>query len=242
MKPYYEHAGITIYHGDCRDVLPALSPCDVVLTDPPYSEHVHAKQWIGPALTSSGGKRCGTRHASLGFPPITEELMAFTCREFARLARRWTLAFCTLEMVHEWRSALEAEGLEYIRALVWDKVDSAPQFTGDRPAAGCEAIICAHPGGRKSWNGGGRRNVFRHAVNGEKGDKPHPSTKPEPLLRELVALFSDAGETIIDPFMGSGTTLVAAKDLMRYAIGIEIEERYCEIAAKRLAQEVMQFG
>lgn len=241
MQPYYEHAGITIYHGDCREILPGLAPLDVVITDPPYSEHVHSKKWIGAALTVAGGKRCGTKHSCLGFDPITPNLMAFAAKEFARLSQRWTLTFCTLEMVSEWRSALEDAGLEYIRTLVWDKVDSAPQFTGDRPAAGCETIICAHPAGRKRWNGGGRRNVFCHAVNGEKGDKPHPSTKPATLICELVGLFSEPEEIILDAFMGSGTTLVAAKSLGRKAIGIEIQEKYCEIAAKRLSQEVFSF-
>jgi site-specific DNA-methyltransferase (adenine-specific) len=242
VRAYYEHNGITIYHGDCREVLLHLSHVDVVVTDPPYSEHVHGKQWIGAALTDVGAKRVSTAHKSLGFDPISAELMAFVSGEFARLARRWTLAFCTLEMVHEWKEALRQAKLEYVRALVWDKVDSAPQFTGDRPAAGCEAVICAHPAGKKRWNGGGRRNVFRHRVNGEPGDKPHPSTKPLPLMNDLLGLFSDPGETILDPFMGSGTTLVAAKNLGRKAIGIEIEEKYCEISAKRLSQEVFDFS
>lgn len=241
MTPYYEHAGIVIYHGDCREILPHLPKVDAVITDPPYSAHVHGKQWIGAALTANGKPRVATKHSELGFPPISDEDMQSSAREFARLAARWSLCFCTLEMVHQWRVAFEAAGLEYIRALVWDKVDSAPQFTGDRPAAGCEAVICGHLPGRKRWNGGGRRNVFRHAVNGEHGDKPHPSTKPEPLMRELVSLFTDESETILDPFMGSGTTLVAAKNLGRKAIGIEIEECYCEIAAKRLSQEVFDF-
>lgn len=67
----------------------------------------------------------------------------------------------------------------------------------------------------------------------------HPTTKPLGLVSRFVSLFSEAGETILDPFMGSGTTLRAAKDLGRKAIGIEIEERYCEIAARRLEQEVL---
>jgi DNA modification methylase len=73
------------------------------------------------------------------------------------------------------------------------------------------------------------------------GAQEHQTVKPIKLMSELVSLFTNPGETIIDPFMGTGTTLRAAKDLGRKAIGIEIEERYCEIAAKRMAQEVFSF-
>jgi len=236
MKPYYEQDGQTIYHGDCREVLPTLGPVDHVITDPPYSEHVHGKQWIGAALTSQGKPRVSTAHKSLGFDPLTPDVWAFFCAEAWRLASRWTLAFCDLESIFQWRAMVEAFGLDYVRACVWDKVDGAPQFTGDRPAAGAEAVVCAHQRGAKRWNGGGGRNVLRHAVNAERGAKPHPSTKPEPLMAELVMLFTDQGDTILDPFLGSGTTLVAAKRLGRKGIGIELNEKYCEIAARRLSQ------
>jgi len=88
------------------------------------------------------------------------------------------------------------------------------------------------------WNGGGRSSVW----NVPRVDGDHPTQKPEKLMRDFVALFSDPGETILDPFMGSGTTLRAAMDLGRKAIGIEIEERYCEIAVKRLQQSVMSLS
>ena len=88
-----------------------------------------------------------------------------------------------------------------------------------------------------TWNGGGRSSVFTvPRVNGQ-----HPTEKPVRLYREFVALFSEPGDIILDPFTGSGTTLRAAKDLGRRAIGIEIEERYCEIAAKRMEQGALPF-
>jgi DNA modification methylase len=243
VKPYYESGGITIYHGDCREILPAITGVDVVITDPPYSQHTHNKQWIGSALTNQGAKRVAMAHKGLGFDPLTDELRAFAATQFERLSRRWVITFCDLEMITDWKDAVEAVGLEYIRACVWDKVDSAPQFTGDRPASGAEVFVCAHRPGKKVWNGGGRRNVFRCPVNGkEKGSKPHPSTKPLGLMLDIVGLFSLEGETVLDPFMGSGTTLRACKDLGRKAIGIELEEKYCEIAAGRLAQENLFVG
>jgi len=85
------------------------------------------------------------------------------------------------------------------------------------------------------WNGGGRHGIWKvSAVRGA-----HPTEKPIELYCSFIELFTDAGDLILDPFMGSGTTLVAAKQLGRKAIGIEIEERYCEVAVKRLAQGVL---
>ena len=119
---------------------------------------------------------------------------------------------------------------------MWDKVDGTPQLTGDRPAVGAEAIVCGHRPGQKRWNSGGKRGVYRHATNGERlGAKPHPSTKPESLMVELLSDFTDEGELIVDPFAGSGSTLVAAKRIGRRVIGIEQNEQHCESAAKRLS-------
>src|SRR5688572_12234870 len=235
-RPYYQDDACTLYLGDCREILPSLESVDHVITDPPYSQHTHAKQWIGSALTADGKPRVSTAHAELGFEALTPDLQAFVCAEARRLSRRWTLAFCDLESIFCWRAMMLSMGLDYVRACVWDKVDSAPQFTGDRPASAAEAIVAGHARGAKDWNGGGGRNVFRHAVNAARGAKPHPTTKPEPLMRELVALFTSPNDTVLDPFMGSGTTLVAAKRLGRKAIGIELEEKYCEVAATRLSQ------
>lgn len=77
MKPYFQDAAVTIYHGDCREVLPQIERAGAMITDPPYSPHTHAKQWIGAALTASGDKRTSTAHKELGFEPLTEELRAF---------------------------------------------------------------------------------------------------------------------------------------------------------------------
>lgn len=239
MRPYYEDGAVTIWHADCREILPSLGSVDHIITDPPYSTHTHAKQWIGSALTADGRPRVSTAHKELGFAALTPDVQAFICAEARRIVRRWTLAFCDLESIFEWRAMVTALGLDYVRACVWDKVDSAPQFTGDRPASAAEGIVVAHAKGAKVWNGGGSRNVFRHAVNAAKGAKPHPTTKPEPLMAELLALFTDPGDLVLDPFGGSGTTAVAAKRLGRKCILIEKSEAYCEVAAKRLSQAAL---
>lgn len=244
MRPYYDDAGVTIYHGDCLDVLPTLGPVDHVITDPPYEVEAHTKgrrvkrnEGNAPLDKWAWMDRNGTpRYEVLDFPAISEEDRRVCGAEFARVARRWVLVFCQAEAAHIWERELVAGGATRRRWCVWTKPDGQPQFSGDRPGVGYETIVACHAKGASRWNGGGAVGVFTHVKSDGRGRAPHPTTKPEPLMRELVALFTDPGETILDPFMGSGTTLVAAKRLGRKAIGIEREEKYCEIAAKRLAQ------
>jgi hypothetical protein len=121
--------------------------------------------------------------------------------------------------------------MRFIRVGAWVKNNSAPQFTGDRPAQGFEAIAIMHrEGERLRWNGGGSRGVWITDVERNNG---HPTPKPLSLINDWILKFTDEGETIIDPFMGSGTTLVACAKLGRKAIGIEISEEYYEIAVQR---------
>ena len=110
-----------------------------------------------------------------------------------------------------------------------------PQFSGDRPAVGFEPCTIAHAsGGAMRWNGGGRAAVWRHGTT--KGlDRPdHPCPKPLSLMRELIEQFTDPDDVVLDPFCGSGTTLVAARDLGRRAIGIELSAAYAALAVERL--------
>lgn len=227
--------GVVLYLGDCRTILPALGRFDVGISDPPYSPHVHSKEWRSTALTARGAPRVASKHAGIDFAALSPDQAERTSRSFAEIIDRWSIIFCDIEGVALWKESFETAGLEYVRSCVWDKVDSAPQFTGDRPANGAEIFVCAHPNGKKRWNGGGRRNVFRHAVNGERGNKAHPTQKPTSLMREVVELFSDPGEAIIDPFMGSGTTGIAAVQLGRKFTGIEIQPKYFDIACRRIS-------
>jgi site-specific DNA-methyltransferase (adenine-specific) len=245
MTPFYEEDGIVIFHGDCRDVLPTLGQVDHVITDPPYEAEAHTKgrrvkrpgtpmdQW---AWVDAKGT---PYYEKLPFDPITDADRRIAAMSFAMLARRWVLVFCQAEAAHKWESDMVGAGLSRRRWCVWVKPGAQPQFSGDRPGMGYETIVACHAGGRSRWNGGGRVGLFTHSIQDGLGSQPHPTTKPEPLMGELVTLFTDEGDTILDPFMGSGTTLVAAKRLGRKAIGIEINEAYCEVAVKRLRQRAL---
>ena len=221
MTPYYQDDACTIYHGDCLERLTWMNAsvlrADSVITDPPYDARTHA-----------GARSCGESTSRIDFEPLDTERMIPL---LVGACKRWCLCFCTMEMVAAYQ---RLSGEAWVRAGFWRRPDGAPQFTGDRPATPGDAIAIMHQPGKKRWNGGGRHAFYEFNV--ERASRVHPAQKPEGLIRQIVADFTDSGETILDPFMGSGTTLVAAKRLGRKAIGIEIEERYCEIAAKRLAQ------
>ena len=242
MTPAYQDASVTLYHGDCLDILPQLGPVDHVITDPPYDEHTHGKQRRGAAVPGRGKQFGLSTHTisverHVGFAALTSDDMLALAEVFARVARRWVLVFCAMEQQAAWMRDLVGAGLEHVRFGIWHKPGSTPQFSGDRPGTACEAIEIAHRAGRKRWNGGGGFGMWTAPiVKAQTGERCHPTQKPHELMESLIADFTDEGETILDPFAGSGTTLVAAKRLGRKAIGIEREEKYCEIAAKRCAQ------
>lgn len=226
MKPYYQDEWVTLYHGDCRDALRDVLGCDVVITDPPYSEQTH-----DGARTGGDGSV-----ALVDFAAITPDEL----RLIFALAR--PLRWCVATM--DWKHIASMErhppaDLRFVRFGVWVKPNGAPQFTGDRPGMGWEGVCIMHRDGvPMRWNGGGQHAVWR--VNKENSE--HPTGKPLDLVQRLVGLFSDEGETVLDPFAGGGSTLVAAKNLRRRAIGVELREDYCEIAARRLAQNVLDLG
>lgn len=228
MTPYYQDASVTIYHGDCREVLPTLAPVDLVLTDPPYG--------IGYVTG------CRARGDVLRVPIANDTTLAV-------VAAIWPLVMETLADDRHWyafaspRRIAEAHGI-FVGAkhiLAWDKGDRGT--IGDLTCGFGEAWEAIFYGmkGRRALRGSRPRTVIRHNWSANR-DPVHPTVKPVPLLQRMVQWSTDVRECVLDPFMGSGTTLRAAKDLGRKAIGIETEERYCEIAARRCSHETLDFG
>jgi site-specific DNA-methyltransferase (adenine-specific) len=247
----------TLIHDDSLLVLPSLDDRDHleegvrvhVITDPPYEDHMHAAKAgaRGPSAHERGGKtsrRIRTDgHANpppVDFASVTD-IRFDAAKLMAAASTGWLLAFCTPEGVAPWRDAIEAAGAKYKRACVWVKPDSAPQFNGQGPAMGAEMFVAAWCGpGFASWNGGGRRGVFTHNCQPSDRTGEHPTEKPIALMMELVALFTNPGDVVVDPFMGSGSTGVAAVRLGRRFIGIEKDAKYFALAQRRIIEAQKQ--
>lgn len=199
-KPYYDHAGITIYNCDCREVLPFLDPVDLVLTDPPYG--------IGFAASLTKWN-AGKVDRKRDWDNCTAPLSLIThARSISKNQIIWGGNYYELPPVRGW--------------LAWFKRDNLGSF-GDFELAWTNVDACT--------------KLFDHTISATNKERVgHPTQKPLKLMTWCLGFFPDA-KTILDPFMGSGTTLVAAKLMGRKAIGIEIEEKYCEIAVRRLAQD-----
>lgn len=225
MKPYYTHAGITIYHGDCREILPTTEACDTVITDP---------VWPNSVATLVGHERPQQLMAEMcsALPPPKRLIVHLGCDSDPRFLAAVPLAYpflkeCWLRYACPTRKGRNLYGADVAHVFgVYPK-----SIPGRRVISG--EYCSTRPDAR-------RMIVTKHKEYG----RPHPSEHPTPRrlqhLRWLVSKWAEG--TVLDPFCGSGTTLLAAKDQGLPAIGIEIEEKYCEIAAKRLSQEVFDFA
>lgn len=228
----------SLYLGDCLEVLPTLGPVDHVITDPPYEAQAHTAQ--RRVLGAGVGKCRDLSSQALPFAALTEEQRDGVAAWGAESCSGWFLAFCQVEAIAAWRDTLAAAGAKWRRAGIWVKPDGMPQLSGDRPAAGCEAIAMAWCGtGQSVWSGGGSSGVYtfgKHddgAGHGGKS-KEHPTQKPRVLMERLVGLFTKPGQLIADPFMGSGSTGVAAVRTGRRFVGVEIDPDYFDIACRRI--------
>ncbi len=222
MKPYYEHAGITIYHGDCREILPTLQPAALLLTDPPYGIGYRSNHNSGRRGKWAKWIRYENMPGIIGDDAALEPEFLF---DAAPLAAIFGGNYC-------------ADKLPASRCwLVWDKRDGI----GPNNQADAELV----------WTNFGKvSRIYRHLWSGllragrenvALAPKFHPHQKPIALLSWIIC-YSEVAGPVLDPYAGSGSTLVAAKYNGLPAVGIEIEERYCEIAAQRLSQEVLELS
>lgn len=220
-----------LVYADCRDVLPTLGMVDAVITDPPYEAQAHKPMRRTRAQIELG------KDDDLGFCAISEDLRKDICDFVSIRCTGWFLAFCQAEGIYPWQEAVTQTGAKYFRSMIWVKPDSSPQFNGQGPAQGYESIVTAWCGkSRQTWNGGGKRGVFTYLCNGKGRQGKHPTEKPVPLMVDLIRLFSNTGDTVLDMFVGSGTTGVAALQLGRKFIGIEKDPEYFEIACRRIQE------
>lgn len=227
--PYFENDLVTLYHGDSLDILPTLRPSSVqaVVTDPPYV--------IGAVSAGNMAAKSG------GWGDMMNSALWFSTwyRQVDRLLHSsgsfWT--FCnwrSLPVVM--RAAIDAT-LPVTSVMVWDKEwigPGGPQ--GLRPSYEMVALL-AQP--NFTVKDRGVPDVWRHKVGSYK-EHGHPAEKPEGLVRKIITTCQlEPGSLVLDPFLGSGTTAIAAQTLGMRFVGIEAEERYCEVAASRLSQEVL---
>lgn len=236
MKPYFEDGNVTIYHGDCLDVMPSLEgSVQAVIMDPPYASGARTEV----SKPASGQMLRGQRFAK----PIENDQM--TTAGFVWLMREAAQMFMPLLVdgggvlsFIDWRSwpnllgALESVNLRVNDMVVWDKkaIGMGHAFRKQH-----ELILFASKGVATVYDKsiGTVISVLRQL------NDDHPSPKPVGLIERLLRVTTEPGQTVLDPFMGCGPTLIAAKAMGRRAIGIELDERYCEVAARRLNQEVL---
>lgn len=238
MKPYYKDDFATIYHGDTLAVLRSLDEqIAAVVTDPPYASGARQEA----QRNASGAMLRGQRWAA---KPIENDQMTTTgfvwlMREVGYAVRpllRDGGAFLSFIDWRQWPSlvgAIETTNLRVNGMVVWDKCSYG---LGNGFRAQHELVLFASKGTPLVVDHG-VANVLRHRRS---DNEDHPSPKPVGLMRDLLRVVAAPGDLIVDPFMGAGATLEAARDLGMRIVGIEIEERYCELAALRCAQGVLE--
>jgi DNA modification methylase len=211
-RPYHEEPAVTIYHGDCRQIMPMLGRFDLLMADPPYG------------IGADKNTRANTQHGKAKAPSRDYGAGDWDGKPVEEWAMMLARSICDKQVIF---------GGNYYALppskcwLVWDKEN------GENGYADCEL----------AWSNLDKAvRMKKHLWHGmlRKGgeDRHHPTQKPLEVIQWAILQAGDV-ETILDPWAGSGTTGHAAKNLGKKAVLIEREERYCEIAARRLAQDVL---
>ena len=260
MKPYYQHAGITIYHGDCREILPNMpTKVQLVVTSPPYDNlrvygghDFDVASCIKPIANSI--KQGGVIMWNVADQVVNGSETGTSmkqCLEFMNLGLRlhdtmiYTKPQCSFPESTRYGQAWEymfilSNGKPSVVNLIKDKLN---KYAGTsihgiyrdidgqlKQRTNCSTIIASYGCRLNYWEIANRQSIN------------HPAVMPMEMANGHIKTWSNEGDIVLDPFMGSGTTLLSAKQLGRNAIGIEINEEYCELAVKRFTQNVLDFS
>lgn len=246
-KPYFEAGGVAIYHGDCREIVPGLGQFDLVCADPPYGEtaldwDTFCRGWLGACAS------------------VSSSLWSFgSLQFFMDLASSGELSGWRRSQEIIWEkhngSSFHADRFRRVHEIAahfykgeWSAVYKQPVKVNDSQARRCRRKArpphMGNVGSSEfvSVDGGPRLMTSVIFCRSAHGQAQHPTQKPIGILTPLIAYGCPSGGRILDPFAGSGSSLVAAKQMGVAAVGVEIDERHCEVAAKRLSQETLEFG
>lgn len=248
VAPYYERGGITIYHGDCREIMASLRDVACCVTSPPYNQ-------LGSRMFERGGMHAetkwasNTRHTSYA-DDMEESAYAEWLAEVLAGIRDVMKPGGSVFMNHKcrWRNkkllhpidlVRGIEGLDLRQELIWHRAGSTT-LNARMFAPNDERIYwMIRDGGNWTWNQHAASWLSIWQIAQDNDANGHPCPYPERIPARCIEATTNPGEVVLDPFMGSGTTMRVAKDLGRKAIGIELEERFCEMAAIRLSQDVL---
>jgi site-specific DNA-methyltransferase (adenine-specific) len=253
MKPYYQDDYVTLYNGDCQEILPTIksNTVDIVFTDPPYGHNNNNGDLIHRREVALGLTKKVTQDEAR---PIANDSMEemkfivdFALSEFSRVLKKESCCCCCCccgggpKPTFAWvANRMDTKGLSFFQAVVWDKGGLG---MGWKYRRNYEFVMVAHrKGGKLKWettsSGKDTANVVRiNKIIPSKND--HPTPKPVELVAHFLTLHGRAGDLCLDPFAGAGTTLEACKLLGIKCIGIELEEKYCEMAARRCSQDIL---
>jgi len=220
IKLFYEDDAVCIINGDCRDILPLLPKVDLVLTDPPYGIDYQSNH---------RGTKFERMYGDQSYPSAWLDMVV--------VDRGSIYLFCNEGSLDEAKLLLHEHKWSSNRLLIWDKQSTSG---GDLDNYGLrtEFILYGTKMFAPKLNGSRDGNLIS-IPRVRPQDLQHPAEKPYLLMAYLIMKSTNPGEVVLDPFLGSGPTVKAARDLGRKCIGIEIEEKYCEIAAKRCSQSVL---
>lgn len=254
MSLYYQDEHVTLYHGDCREIIPALPSVEAVLTDPPYGitdsswDNKFDAQWLVESLTESAPEGVA---AFAAVQPLTAELVLAAGKRF-RHEWIWQKNAGSNFGTLKWHPMREHESVIVTAKSKGRYFPVMQERSGgglSRVKSGAVNYSASKREGVQNGaldkGGSSRRPDLRYPSSIQKFNRErglHPTQKPVDLFAYLVETYTRTGDTVLDPFAGSGTTLVAALSKNRKAIGVELEERYCEIIARRLDQGVLDFS